>query len=183
MLIVLGVGSISCEKKSAYQRLVEQKYQPGAHNDSLFLGYYFGMSREEFYDHSWSLNRQRIVREGASNQSVRYEINELKSRAIMNFYPVFYRDSIYSMPVKYSYTGWAPWNRNLWADSLENEVVDLYQDRYGHKFQKMRHPEENKPTYITIEGNKRVAIYKMDDSRHVAVEFTDLDVLNRMKAE
>ncbi len=171
----------SCEQKSKYEQLVEEHYQKGAQNDSLFLGYHFGMTKQEFYDHSWKLNKKMIVREGNNNESIRYDVDNLKSRAKKNFFPVFHNDSIYSMPVKYSYTGWAPWNRDLWADSLENDVLDLFQKRYDSKFEKMTHPEEGIPAYIIIEGNKRISIYQMDDNRHVAVVYTDLDVHNRIK--
>lgn len=178
--LVLLISLVSCNNRSEYERLVEQEYKAEAGNDSLFLGYHFGMTRDEFYEHSWDLNRKKIVREGNNNQSVRYEIDELKNRATMNFYPVFNSDSIYSMPVQYSYSGWAPWNRNLWADSLEKDVLNLYQERYNGRFKKMPHPEKDKMAYILIQGNKRISIHQMDDNRHVAVIYTDLDVLNRL---
>ncbi|MDR8392518.1 hypothetical protein NC796_15290 [Aliifodinibius sp. S!AR15-10] len=175
---------ISCEQKSAYEQLVDRHYQKGTQNDSLFLGYHFGMTRDEFYDHSWKLNSQKVVREGNNNESVRYEVDNLKSRAKKNFYPLFHQDSIYSMPVKYSYTGWAPWNKDLWADSLEQDILKVFQERYNNRFQKMTHPEKGVPAHILIDGNKRIAIYQMDDNMQVAVVYTDLDVLSQIqKAE
>lgn len=184
ILSFLSVFSIllsTCEQKTKYEQLLEQEYQKKANNDSLFLGYHFGMTRQEFFEHSWKLNRQGMVREGSSNQSVRYEINELKSRVKINFYPLFYQDSIYSMPVKYSYTGWAPWNRDLWADSLEKDVLKLYKERYGNQFVRLKHPEQGIPAFMMIDGNKRISIFQMNDNQTVAVEYVDLNVLNRIK--
>ena len=172
-----------CETKTKYQKLLDSHYVENAGNDSLFLGYHFGMSRQEFYDHSWELNGKGLVREGDNNESVLKEVTSLKSRAKKNFFPLFYQDSIYSMPVKYSYSGWAPWNKDLWADSLELDILALYEKRYNQQFQQVMHPEQNVPSHMLIKGNKRISIYKMDDDKTVAVEYVDLDVLQKISSE
>lgn len=182
---LLWLSFISCEIKTDYQQLVEREYQEGAENDSLFLGYHFGMTKQQFFDHSWKLNKQKLVWQGESNRSIRYEVDYLKSRAKMNFYPVFRNDSIFSMPVQYSYSGWAPWNKDLWADSLEQDLMEHFQQKFGYDFQRMEHPEKKKPAYITIEGNKRIAIFQPDNHNNqiVALVYTDLNVVNRLNEE
>ncbi len=78
-------------------------------NDSLFLGYHFGMTREDFFEHSWKLNKQKVVLNGTGAEILQTE-NALKSEAQKIFYPKFKDEKIVRMPVKYSYDGWAPWN-------------------------------------------------------------------------
>lgn len=182
-LSVSIIGLTACEQKSEYEQWVKQELEKNIQRDSLFLGYHFGMTRREFYDHSWKLNRQKLVMQGNNNQFVEYVVKELKHEATMNFYPDFHEEEIYRMPVIYAYEGWAPWNRNLWADSLEQDILELYKEKYGDKFIKMKHPELEVPSYIIIDGNKRIAIYQSNDSRTVAAVFTDLNVFNRLKDE
>ena len=52
----------------------------------------------------------------------------LKYPASMNFYPDFYENKICKMRVDFQYDGWAPWNKNLYADSLLPDVVNLYRN-------------------------------------------------------
>jgi hypothetical protein len=169
----------ACNKtnKTEYQLLVEREFAEGIRNDSLFLGYYFGMSREEFYDHSWMLNGQKKIRQGIG-MSVVQQIDHLNYSAKRNFYPEFYQEKIYIMPVKYSYNGWSPWNKNLWSDDLIIELVALYEEIYQADFEKMKHPVLNKAAYVAIQGNREIAIFR-EDAQYVTAIFSDLSVIQQ----
>ena len=180
--IILPILAISCSSDMEYQELVEKELAQDARNDSLFLGYHFGMTRQEFFDHSWKLNSQKIVRDGKGGASIRYEVEDLKFRAHKNFYPAFYDDKIYKMPVKYMYNGWAPWNRKYWADSLKKDVLANFRKRYPNEFIEMTHPELDVPSHIMVDNNKRIAIYELNN-QEVAVDYVDLTVLNEIKNE
>lgn len=169
----LTLSIISCEQKSEYQQRLETELSKDIRVDSLFLGYYLGMPREEFYKHSWDLNSRQVV---TGQQTVHYELNGLKSKASMEFYPQFKDDKIYQMPVEVHYDGWAPWNKELFSDSLMVEMKERYEDIYNADFFKSIHPESKKEAFIDIQGNRRISIFKRDD-RIVSIEFLDLSAV------
>lgn len=180
LLILLVSLLFSCNPEPEYSELVEREMEKGIRNDSLFLGYSFGMTRQEFFDHSWNLNSRKIVTDGTGGNTVRHEVDYLKYRAHKIFYPEFYREKIYKMPVRYMYNGWAPWNRDYWADSLKKDVLRRFKKRYSNKFLEMKHPELDVPAHIMVDKNKRIAIYELND-KEVAVDYTDLTVLNEIE--
>lgn len=174
LLIIIFTCSItSCEQKTEYERRLETELSKNTRVDSLFLGYHFGMTTEEFFEYSWDLNKREIV---TGQSAVTFKIENLKSPAIMSFYPQFKDNKIYKMPVQVQYEGWAPWNRSLFSDSLMVDLVELYEKKYRGDFFKAIHPESNKEAYIDIQGNRRISIFEHDD-RIVNVEFLDLTVV------
>lgn len=184
LLITLSVSLsiIGCNQKTEYQQTVERELTEEGRNDSLFLGYHFGMTKQEFFDHSWKLNNQKKVKDGNVAASIRYEVEGLKARAHKLFYPKFHEDKIYKMPVKYRYNGWAPWNRDYWADSLKVDLLQKFRKEYPNEFIEMEHPELGVPSHIMVDKNKRIAIYELNDEE-VAVDYVDLTVLKDLKKE
>lgn len=167
---LLPIFFISCEQKSEYQQRLETELSKDVRVDSLFLGYYLGMPQEEFYKHSWELNSQEIV---TGQQVIHYKLDGMKSPASMDFYPQFKNGKIYQMPVEIHYDGWAPWNRDLFSDSLMVDMKDRYEEKYNADFFTSVHPESKKQAFIDIQGNRRISIFKRDD-RIVTIEFLDL---------
>ncbi len=174
-LLMLG----SCEQKSEYERLVEKELSKEVRHDSLFLGYEFGMESEQFFQHSWELNQEKVIEGGAQ---VMYDLDELSSPAQMVFYPDFHEDRIYRMPVEISFKAWAPWNPELSSDSLMVELVDLYREKYGKGFIQTKLPEINKKAWVKVDGNRRISIYRQDEMT-VRVEFLDLPVKHKLNKE
>lgn len=160
----------SCEQKTEYQQRLETELSKDIRIDSLFLGYYLGMPQEEFFEHSWQLNKQEIV---TGQRTIHYNLDNLKSPASMEFYPQFKKGKIYQMPVEVHYNGWAPWNRDLFSDTLMVEMAELYEKKYNADFFQSTHPESQKQALIDIQGNRRISIFKRDD-RIVTIEFLDL---------
>jgi len=170
LLIFSILFTVSCDQKVDYEQLVESELKKGVRNDSLFLGYHFGMNRQEFFDYSWKLNQKKVITGGLR---IIYELDDFKKSATMKFYPEFKDNQIYKIPVEISYDGWAPWNKDLFSDSLMVEILDRYKDIYGENFIKTNHPENGKEAWINVSGNRRISIFKKDDSI-VQVEFVDL---------
>lgn len=172
-IIILSVIFIgSCDERSEYERLVQKELNSGERQDSLFLGYYLGMERQDFFDHSWELNQQKKV---TGDAQVYYKIEGLPSEATMTFYPDFKNDRIYRMPAEIHFDSWAIWNRELYSDSLIVELIDLYENDYGAGFIHTMHPELKKESWIKVDGNRRISVYRQDDMK-VRVEFLDLSV-------
>ena len=171
MMVALIVGG--CSPGKTYERRLKRELASGIRYDSLFMGISLGMTQKEFYDHCWKLNKDSVVRQGTSNMSVQYNITEeLKHEATMNFYPSFADEKIVEMPVRFIYTGWAPWNKELSASNLALDVKRWYEDIYGTGFITVSHPMKGE-AYIKIDGNRRITIYNENDL-YVWAIFTDM---------
>lgn len=175
LFIFLILFEVSCNQKNKYERLVNKELEKGVSHDSLFLGYHFGMDSQEFLDYSWKLNQKGVI---TGKTIIVHELNHFNNNATMKFYPRFKDNQIFKMPVEISYDAWAPWNKELFADSLMLEIVDRYKKIYGENFIKTTLPENGKEAWINVKGNRRIAIFKKNDSV-VQVEFLDLLAVNR----
>ncbi len=174
----------NCSNKAKYESMVEAGLESGERHDTLFLGLYLGMTSEEFYKKCWDMNKEGLIRQGMGNTSVLYEMNdEFKSSVDANFYPTFFEDRIYEMPVRFQYKAWAPWNKQFSADTLQVELVDLYSQWYGTGFMKIKHQMKG-DAYVKVDGNRRISIYK-DDSMEGSVWalYTDLSVAEKATSE
>jgi hypothetical protein len=143
--------------------------------DSLFLGISFGMERKAFYEYCWEQNRKKIFTHGPANQNVEYKIeNELPDPVMMRFYPSFYEDKIFEMPVVFTYAAWAPWNRQYSADTLLVKMMPVFEKWYGKGFKVVNHKTMGK-VYVKMDGKRRINIFKRDDQFIQAV-FTDMKI-------
>ncbi len=175
LLLLTFLLALACEQKSPYERLLEEELAGGERYDSLFLGLGFGMSSKEFFAACWELNKQGLVRQGTYNATVVYDVSkELPHSAKMDFYPRFYEDKIVGMPVVFRYDAWSPWNRNLWADSLQLDVVRLLETWHGDGFIRADHPELGS-AYVKVDGNRRIVVTTLDDQL-VQATYTDMAV-------
>ena len=133
------------------------------------------MPEKDFYVHCWNLNHKGLLKQGESNTTAEYQLkDELLHPAIMDFYPNFNQGKISEMPVTFKYRGWAPWNKTLSSDNLQNEVQKWYVKIYGKGFIKVKHPSHG-IACVKIDGNRRITIFKQDDL-HVWAVFTDMSV-------
>jgi|WetSurMetagenome_2_1015567.scaffolds.fasta_scaffold01047_3 hypothetical protein len=171
--LVMGSLIIGCSPRGRYEAKLKQELANGTRSDSIFMGIYLGMTEKEFYSQCWNLNRKGLVRQGESNSTVQYQIKkELKYPATMDFYPRFVNGRIAEMPVKFAYTGWAPWNRALSAEKLEDDILRWYRKEYGRGFMSVR--DRLKGTaWVKLDGNRRISLFREDDL-HVMAVFTDL---------
>ena len=100
ILFVKACGSKSSEKVSTSAENQFAVIPQEQRVDSLFLGFYFGMTRDDFFAHSWDLNKKKIVTNGAGAEIIKYEEAE-KSGLKISFYPIFANEKIVAMPVIY----------------------------------------------------------------------------------
>ncbi|MEX0599918.1 MAG: hypothetical protein WD205_04690 [Rhodothermales bacterium] len=174
-LLLVGLSTSACGGRSDYERMVDRELARGVEYNELFLGYELGMSRQAFYDRGWELNRQGLAIQGPMNQSVQYDLDDmLPHPAKMYYYADFHDDRVFQMRARFVYDGWAPWNRNLSADSLQVDVVSLFTEWYGDGFVE-RGSGRGDLHYVKVDGNRRIVVAKQSDSEVVAV-FTDLAV-------
>jgi len=159
-----------------YKNLVAEESASGKHVDSLFMGIYLGMTSKDFYVHCWQLNKAGLFTDGQNNYAVLYQLKngELKHKASINFYPEFKNDKIYKMQATFNYDAWAPWNKDMMADSLQQDVLKLFAKWYpgGNSFLPIEDKERG-IIYVKVDGNRRIIIGKYNDMR-VKVDYTDL---------
>jgi hypothetical protein len=149
--------------------------------DSLFLGMYLGMDKKLFHDHCWELNRQKVFTHGPSNTSVEYKlVNELPETVMMRFYPTFYNEKIFEMPVTFSYEAWAPWNKQYSSQELLNKMLGVFKKWYGEDFKKIDHPRMG-TIFVKMDGKRRINLFVRDD-QFVQAVFTDLKMEREMKS-
>ena len=176
LLFVLQFSFIlySCEV-NPYLLLEKRELETGLVYDSLFLGVKFKMTSKEFYAHCWDLNKKEVITQGPSNNSVRFILQSKSTdgKIEMLFYPVFNNDTIYELNSTFSYIGWAPWNKNLFSDFLIEEVKEIMEEWYGSNFITIKNSKNDKMLYATVNGNRRIAITIVDDSK-VRVRFINL---------
>jgi len=178
MIFLMIFSSVisGCTPKTKYERKLKHELAKGERYDSLFMGLYLGMPEKDFYTHCWKLNRQGLIRQGSNNSTVEYQMrNELKYPATMNFYPSFVEGKIAEMPVKFAYSGWAPWNMKLSSDSLQTDVLKWFEKEYGDHFMKVDHPKRGS-AFVKINGNRRITIFRENDINVWAI-FSDMSVM------
>ncbi len=183
--IFIGLITIvSCQQKSEYRRQLEAGLASGERYDTLFFGYHFGMTKQQFFDRSWELNKQQLVYQGPVNQTVQYDLRDgqLKLPAAMNFYPAFYKDKAWEIPVKFEYRGWAPWNKERSATALRKDVLRLLEEWHGEGFFEVPHPIDS-TAYIKIDGNRRITVVRDIGDKYVNVTYTDLTLEKQAEEE
>jgi hypothetical protein len=181
-VLFAGIILLSCSPNSTYERRLSRELASGERNDTLFMGIYLGMSDKDFYTHCWKLNKEGLIRQGTRNMTVEYQLaDELPFPATMNFYPEFGQGKIIELPVRYSYNGWAPWNKDLSSEKLLEDVLDYFKKSYGRGFITVKHPERGL-AHIRIDGNRRITLYKEDDM-YVWAVFKDMSVSGEIRSE
>lgn len=166
---------VSC--KSDYEKLVDKELGSGVINDSLFLGFSFGQSRKEFFDHGWKQNKKGLIRQGPENKNIEHILvaDSAHSPIQMLFYPDFNKEGkINRMDVRFRYSGWAPWNRKYFSDSLLIAVQDTIMSWYGgNEFMLMTYEEEPREIWVKVDGNRRISM-RIKDEREVSMVIKDL---------
>lgn len=165
--------------RSEYTRAVQEGLNSGIKRDSLIFGMKMGMTKKDFYDFCWILNKQKLISEGPGNLSAKYIepdsiLPDRTLRKSMLFYGIFDdRDTMRGMTFTYSYTAWAPWIRKCQSDSLMSDLMRFYRKNYpGNDFITID-IEKGIKAYAKVDGNRQIVVYPID-AKDVGVKFEDL---------
>ncbi len=182
-LVALGLVLLLSACKSEYEKVESRELASGKTVNELFLGLSLGMDRKEFFETCWDLNKQGILNNGPGELSVEYNVDLPSGNpAKMRFYPKFEEDKIYLMPVEFTYESWAPWNEELSADKLREDVVGLFKEWYGPDFFEVSNEDKSLIAFVKIDGNRRIRIFK----KHVSIiraEIVDLKIQKELAKE
>jgi len=175
-LIVL----VSCNQ-SEYSRLVNNEMAKNIVNDTLIFGMKFGQTKKLFFDQCWKLNNQKIINQGSSNNFVEYHLplkegDSISSPITMLFYGIFNKEKIMTgMDMKFHYDGWSLWNKSLQSDKLVPVVMDSLKSWFpGNDFIVVPAKKTKGEILVKVDGNRRILIEPIADSRTVDVRIDDL---------
>lgn len=164
----------SCQ--SEYSKLVRKELASNVKNDTLFNNLRFGNTKKEFYEICWDLNKKGIATHGENNNYVKKylmptdSVNRLKIIKMLFYARFDSSDKITAMDMKFSYSAWAPWNKDLLADALLPVLQDTLLKWYpGNSFMKMKNGIS-----VKVDGNRQIQIKKESD-RDVSVLIENLE--------
>jgi hypothetical protein len=167
--------------KSEYEKIESRELATGKVVNELFLGLELGMTKKEFFETCWDLNKKGILSNGPTELSVQYRPTMPSGLPVqMRFYPKFEEDKIYLMPIEFSYEGWAPWNEDLSAENLRDDVVKLFEEWMGPGFFEVTNEDKTQIVWVKIDGNRRIRIFKKHISA-VRVEIVDLKIQKSLR--
>lgn len=172
--VILILTLIACESRTEYELTTARELNSTDRVDSLFLGYYFGMTSTDFFDHSRQLNSDGVI---TGQTTIQYSHDQLRHSVTKYFYPSFEEDKIFRLPIEASYDGWSPWNRSFYSDTLMIDLMEMYTHKYGAEFNLTKIPDNEAPVWVSVRSNQRIVLDKKDDMI-VQIEFIDLSVFN-----
>lgn len=172
LILCIGLLTIipGCSQQSEYESMVAEGLNSEKVVNDIFLGYTFGMTREDFLQSSWEMNQQEIITGGVN---IVYMLEDLKSTARLEFFPEFDNGVVTKMPVSASYISWAPWNEQYNADELLKDMIAYYEDFYSTTFRDVFVPSIEQHAWVSIEGNREIRMYK-NSSNTIQITFIDL---------
>ena len=172
VLVLSNFFVYNCQ--SEYTRLVKNELSSGKKNDAIFFDLKLGNTRKEFYQICWDLNKKELVTNGPNSYVMLYltpaDSSQTGKKIQMLFYGKFNSDDIMTgMDVKFSYDGWALWNKDLYADKLLPVVQDTLLKWYpGNPFMNVR------DVLVKVDGNRQIQL-KQESDQDVSVLIEDLE--------
>lgn len=181
---VLVFMLISCQKKDKYRTMVEDGMASKIQYDSLFLGLYFGMDKQDFYEYCAQKNKEKVFFQNQSLLTVQYVFDEpfLRFPLYLDFYPNFEHNKIVEMPMRFSYQHFSHFNKEMNVDSLLKETVSILEGWYGKGFHTF-YDKKGRKTLIKVNGNLHIKVQKHINDFEVEVWLTDLRVKNPLEVE
>lgn len=168
--------------QSEYDRVVAKELATGVEHTKMFFDMEIGLSKKDFYGKCWQLNKEKLVSQGPSNQYVRHVLDSLSpvynpsSKMEMLFFGLFDDDEIMrGMRFRFSYTAWAPWNKELQPEQLQEEIKTMMMTLFpGNDFFNLEKQVNGSPIAVKIDGNRLITVFVFDN-RFVQAYIEDLN--------
>lgn len=178
--LAIVLSSLAC-KESDYQRLVKRELATGVINDSLLFNFKFGQSKQYFLQSCWQLNQKGIISSGPENTTVQYQLPTKQKEPsptdmTLLFFGDFNEEKIMTgMNLQFYYNSWSPWNTSVQSEKLLPVVMDTLKSWYaGNDFIKVPLKGDSLNLFVKIDGNRRITIRPLEDSRLVKADIDDL---------
>ena len=183
LLLVFVLLIVSGCNQSEYSRLVKTEMAKDQIYDSLFMTMEFGITKQEFFNRCWKLNKQELVKQGPRNNFVEYKLidkEDVDKTITMLFYGTFNDEKIMTgLDLKFYYEAWSLWNKSLHSDVLLEVVQDSLNSWFpGNDFIKVD-LKNQKEVLVKIDGNRRILIEPLKDNREIDARIDDLRYIIR----
>ena len=163
LLILFLIGTlISCQnfQKETQQQLmykhIELELASGVRNDTIFLGFWFGMTENEFLSHLKKLKRENKLNLNALN-NYEYEFdfgeNSIPSKGRATFGVDYFNNKLFKFTIFVT-------SDDLIsnAELIQLKLVNIYGSKYGHSYYKQKSILDDSDTYIWIDGNRKITL-------------------------
>lgn len=174
---LLVVFATAC--KSDYEKAVKTEQAKGQIYTNLPMGLEMGMTKKNYFDACWKLNKQKVIGAGPGNQYAAYKLltngeTDSLNTISMLFYGMFDEENVMrGMDLIMEYQNWAPWNKKYHSPKLLAVLEKHYMQEYpGNNFFKLKVNDEIDAS-VKVDGNRRITMYPLSDKK-VAVKIIDL---------
>jgi len=153
----------------AFGLKIEQELNSGIRNDTIFLGYWFGMTENQFI--SWT---KKLIKEKKLYQNDRRQVaykmtlddNNFLATAQAVFSPEYFDGRLYKLNISID-----PIDHSV-PELTQLQLVRVYKNRYGFCDHIKNSIFDDSNDYIWIDGNRQIEITKgISDAR---IFYTDL---------
>ena len=177
LIILTLVLLISCnqaekkakEKEIAFDKKIESELNSGIRNDTIFLGYTFGMSEKEFNKKTSDLRKENKLYVNDS-RTLAYKMtiddNALGQDLEATLSPEYYNEKLFKLGVSVKSTKYNT------PELTQLQLVRLFNDKYGFYDHSEKSILETTNNYYWIDGNRQIEVVcGFDDAR---IFYTDL---------
>ena len=179
IIIIFGLLVFGCKNQSQYTKVLKRELENKNEFNDLIFDMKIGQSRQDYFDICYKLNKKKLIVSG--ERSLNPELilkskNDLvkPSNIKMSFNGIFNEKKIMrGMEMRFYFTGWSSWNKDLSSDSLLFQLKDTLREWFpGNNFFKVNF-DNNLSTEVKIDGNRRILAYLLN-SKDVAVRIEDM---------
>jgi len=176
-LLVISVLCIQCAESPSYEEVVDRELSSGERHDSLFMGIHLNMHMQTFYDHCYDLNQKRVFFKKEGSVNVQYTFQKAFSSPVdFVFFPQGGHTLIQKVKGYMIFQKWAPFTNEFTAGKLQEQLKEEMESWYGGRpFIQVEHPLGYWPySYVKVDGNRKIQLYRSFDDSKVEVVFEDL---------
>ena len=180
-LLILGCNNREQKEKEEIDRLEakrQQEMKSGIRNDTIFLGYWFGMTEPEFNRKTIELKEQGKLYVNEDNYlAYKMTIDDgIIGEAEATYSPEYIAGKLFQLGVSVK-------SKNIYTPILTQlQLVQIYQKKYGFDYIRVKtilSTDDKEYDYYWIDGNRQIKILKgLDDAR---VFYTDITAENLAK--
>ncbi|MFS4418005.1 hypothetical protein [Maribacter sp. 2307ULW6-5] len=183
-LWVIGITALAlaCNGKPTLAEVEAEELARNVAFDSLFYGLHFGMTMQDFYDHSYDMNQEGIFFQNNMNVEVIIHYDEdFSSPVDFVFFPDTSYPTIQKVDGYMMFRQWAPFTKEYPASKLQEELKEKMEEWYGgREFIKIEHPKGHWPyAYAKVDGNRKIVLYRSFDDQKVEVVFENLNAKHK----
>lgn len=164
---------------SAYNQLVQSELASGKQFNDMIFDMQMGAPRQSFFDRCTQLNKEKKVTQGKGGIFVEHRIFPKDSSKIadvieMQFYGIFKDSILTGMDMRFSYSGWSPWNDQYQPEALIGPLRDSLKSWMpGNDFLEIQFKEPDLKAWVKVDGNRQIKVYPLNEYQ-VAVKIEDL---------